>query len=84
MDKVGDRRPAVEENRSSEEDVRSQSMVAAVSCPAAATARLTLPGVMDSEGRVDESRLRLYIFKNGIYLFFNIIFVMICNIKLFI
>ncbi|XP_008321771.1 TBC1 domain family member 15 isoform X2 [Cynoglossus semilaevis] len=65
MDKVGDRRPAVEENRSSEEDVRSQSMVAAVSCPAAATARLTLPGVMDSEGRVDESRLRLYIFKNG-------------------
>lgn len=67
-------------------------MVAAVSCPAAATARLTLPGVMDSEGRVDESRLRLYIFKNGIYLFFYlsiyqffyIIFVMICNIKLFI
>uniref|UniRef100_A0A3P8V2B9 Si:dkey-238d18.4 n=1 Tax=Cynoglossus semilaevis TaxID=244447 RepID=A0A3P8V2B9_CYNSE len=36
------------------------------SCPAAATARLTLPGVMDSEGRVDESRLRLYIFKNGV------------------
>ncbi|KAM9723408.1 TBC1 domain family member 15 [Menidia menidia] len=39
--------------------------VAAVSCPALAGARLTLPGVMDAEGRVDESRLRMHIFKNG-------------------
>lgn len=30
------------------------------------TARLALPGVMDAEGRVDESRLRMHIFKNGI------------------
>lgn len=29
-------------------------------------ARLALPGVMDAEGRVDESRLRMHIFKNGI------------------
>lgn len=28
-------------------------------------ARLALPGVMDAEGRVDESRLRMHIFKNG-------------------
>lgn len=27
--------------------------------------RLCLPGIMDSEGRVDGSRLRTYIFKNG-------------------
>ncbi|KAK2844407.1 hypothetical protein Q5P01_011066 [Channa striata] len=39
--------------------------VAAVSCPALSAARLTLPGVMDAEGRVDESRLRMHIFKNG-------------------
>ncbi|KAM8869381.1 TBC1 domain family member 15 [Spinachia spinachia] len=39
--------------------------VAAVSSPALAVARLTLPGVMDAEGRVDESRLRMHIFKNG-------------------
>ncbi|XP_069552351.1 TBC1 domain family member 15 isoform X1 [Brachyistius frenatus] len=45
--------------------VRSQRRVAAVSCPALSAARLTLPGVMDAEGRVDESRLRMHIFKNG-------------------
>ncbi|XP_029958667.1 TBC1 domain family member 15 [Salarias fasciatus] len=39
--------------------------VAAVSAPALSGARLTLPGVMDAEGRVDESRLRMHIFKNG-------------------
>ncbi|XP_031154745.1 TBC1 domain family member 15 [Sander lucioperca] len=46
-------------------DVRFQKRVAAVSCPALSAARLTLPGVMDAEGRVDESRLRMHIFKNG-------------------
>lgn len=39
--------------------------VAAPSCPALATARISLPGVMDAEGRVDESRLRMHVFKNG-------------------
>lgn len=42
-----------------------QRRVAAVSSPALPGARLTLPGVMDAEGRVDESRLRMHIFKNG-------------------
>ncbi|XP_056901539.1 TBC1 domain family member 15 [Takifugu flavidus] len=46
-------------------DVRFQSRVAAVSVPAVSGTRLTLPGVMDDEGRVDESRLRMHIFKNG-------------------
>ncbi|XP_061572560.1 TBC1 domain family member 15 isoform X2 [Cololabis saira] len=39
--------------------------VAALSAPALSAARLTLPGVMDAEGRVDETRLRMHIFKNG-------------------
>lgn len=43
----------------------SPAAVAAVASPAAAAARLSLPGVMDAEGRVDESRLRMHIFKNG-------------------
>ncbi|KAJ0000280.1 hypothetical protein NQD34_012122 [Periophthalmus magnuspinnatus] len=38
--------------------------VAALSCPTVATARITLPGVMDAEGRVDESRLRRHVFRN--------------------
>ncbi|XP_042279407.1 TBC1 domain family member 15 [Thunnus albacares] len=42
-----------------------QRRVAMVSSPALSAARLTLPGVMDAEGRVDESRLRMHIFKNG-------------------
>uniref|UniRef100_A0A3B4Y7V7 Si:dkey-238d18.4 n=1 Tax=Seriola lalandi dorsalis TaxID=1841481 RepID=A0A3B4Y7V7_SERLL len=37
-----------------------------VSSPVLSGARLTLPGIMDAEGRVDESRLRLHIFKNGV------------------
>ncbi|XP_077063944.1 uncharacterized protein LOC143715926 isoform X1 [Siphateles boraxobius] len=39
--------------------------VAPVTSPASACARISLPGVMDAEGRVDESRLRMHIFKNG-------------------
>ncbi|XP_028325986.1 TBC1 domain family member 15 [Gouania willdenowi] len=39
--------------------------MAAVSRPALSASRLTLPGIMDTEGRVDESRLRMHIFKNG-------------------
>lgn len=39
--------------------------VAPVISPASTCARITLPGVMDAEGRVDESRLRTHIFKNG-------------------
>ncbi|XP_026041582.1 GTPase-activating protein GYP7 isoform X1 [Astatotilapia calliptera] len=46
-------------------DGGSQRTVAAISSPALAVARLTLPRVMDAEGRVDESRLRMHIFKNG-------------------
>lgn len=46
-------------------DVAIQRRVAAVSFPAVPGTRLTLPGVMDDEGRVDESRLRMHIFKNG-------------------
>ncbi|XP_066540535.1 TBC1 domain family member 15 [Hoplias malabaricus] len=45
----------------------SVSGVAPVSCSCASClcSRIPLPGVMDTEGRVDESRLRMYIFKNG-------------------
>ncbi len=39
--------------------------VAPVTSPESAFARISLPGVMDAEGRVDESRLRTHIFKNG-------------------
>lgn len=46
-------------------DVCLRRRVAALSSPALPGARLTLPGVMDAEGRVDESRLRMHIFKNG-------------------
>ncbi|XP_034553484.1 TBC1 domain family member 15-like [Notolabrus celidotus] len=45
--------------------VRLRRQVAAVISPVLSDVRLTLPGVMDAEGRVDESRLRLHIFKNG-------------------
>ncbi|MEQ2209247.1 hypothetical protein XENOCAPTIV_027268 [Xenoophorus captivus] len=46
-------------------EVRPRRRVAAVSTPALSASRLTLPGVMDAEGRVDESRLRMHIFKNS-------------------
>ncbi|XP_052350652.1 uncharacterized protein LOC127905961 [Oncorhynchus keta] len=36
-----------------------------VNAPAPSTTPLVLPGVMDVEGRVDESTLRMHIFKNG-------------------
>lgn len=39
--------------------------VAPLISPESTCPRISLPGVMDSEGRVDESRLRTYIFKNG-------------------
>ncbi|KAK1786337.1 hypothetical protein P4O66_018040 [Electrophorus voltai] len=41
------------------------SRVAPVKSPATSSQHVKLPGVMDDEGRVDESRLRMYIFKNG-------------------
>ncbi|XP_038129462.1 TBC1 domain family member 15 isoform X1 [Cyprinodon tularosa] len=44
---------------------RCRRRVAAVSAPALSACRLTLAGVMDAEGRVDESRLRGHIFRNG-------------------
>ncbi|CAB1416817.1 unnamed protein product [Pleuronectes platessa] len=73
MDSLSDgspRQEAVEQERSQssdsrQPDVRSRRRVAAVSSPALSAARLTLPGIMDAEGRVDESRLRMHIFKNG-------------------
>ncbi|XP_032414414.1 TBC1 domain family member 15 [Xiphophorus hellerii] len=46
-------------------EIPPRRRVAAVSAPALSASRLTLPGVMDAEGRVDESRLRMHIFKNG-------------------
>ncbi|CAB1334066.1 unnamed protein product [Coregonus sp. 'balchen'] len=42
-----------------------QLKVPSVNAPAPSTTPLGLPGVMDAEGRVDESRLRMHIFKNG-------------------
>lgn len=42
-----------------------QRTVASVTTSARSTTTLRLPGVMDAEGRVDESRLRMHIFKNG-------------------
>lgn len=42
-----------------------QRTVASVTTSALSTTPLRLPGVMDAEGRVDESRLRMHIFKNG-------------------
>lgn len=69
MDDNGSPRQTAGEESSSPDshrtDVRFQQRVAAVSSPALPGARLTLPGVMDAEGRVDESRLRMHIFKNG-------------------
>ncbi|KAM9469135.1 TBC1 domain family member 15 [Clarias gariepinus] len=41
------------------------SRVAPVTSPTSASQRVNLPGVMDAEGRVDESRLRVYIFTHG-------------------
>lgn len=49
----------------SAETAAEDQTVAPVSVSALATARLFLPGVMDAEGRVDESRLRTHVFKNG-------------------
>ncbi|XP_056142328.1 TBC1 domain family member 15 [Lampris incognitus] len=46
-------------------DIGGQLRLAAVTSAAPSTTPLSLPGVMDSEGRVDESRLRMHIFKNG-------------------
>ena len=42
----------------------------AVNPPAPSASPLSLPGVMDAEGRVDESRLRRHILKNGESFFF--------------
>ncbi|XP_034029460.1 TBC1 domain family member 15 [Thalassophryne amazonica] len=42
-----------------------RTRLAAINSPGLSSERLTLPGVMDAEGRVDESRLRTHIFKNG-------------------
>lgn len=39
--------------------------VASVISAESSSARISLPGVMDTEGRVDESRLRMHVFKNG-------------------
>ncbi|KAM6935338.1 TBC1 domain family member 15 isoform 2-T2 [Lycodopsis pacificus] len=65
----GSPRPTAGDETSSPDSHHSgasfQRKVAAVSSPAQSVARLTLPGVMDAEGRVDESRLRMHIFKNG-------------------
>lgn len=48
------------------DDCRRSAVVDTEWCPPGMpTARLALPGVMDAEGRVDESRLRMHIFKNG-------------------
>lgn len=46
-------------------DVAVLRTVGSVTTPAPTTTPLRLPGVMDAEGRVDESRLRMHIFKNG-------------------
>ncbi|XP_060800237.1 TBC1 domain family member 25 isoform X2 [Neoarius graeffei] len=46
-------------------DISHVSRVAPVTSPISALQRVNLPGVMDAEGRVDESRLRIHIFKNG-------------------
>lgn len=51
--------------------VRSRRRLAGVSSPAQAAARLTLSGVMDTEGRVDESRLRMHILQNGMDLWLS-------------
>ncbi|KAL6471525.1 hypothetical protein MHYP_G00201750 [Metynnis hypsauchen] len=63
----GSNGPAREGKRANgalERQVR-ESRVAPVSCGAWPCANIQLPGVMDCEGRVDESRLRMYIFKHG-------------------
>ncbi|KAM6994784.1 TBC1 domain family member 15 [Tautogolabrus adspersus] len=71
MEELRNWRPlqTVGEGKSSPDSQQShvgfQRQVAAVNTPALSAARLTLPGVMDAEGRVDESRLRMHIFKNG-------------------
>lgn len=63
-------------------DVRFQTGVPPASSPALPAARLTLPGVMDAEGRVDESRLRMHIFKNGRSAYLSLAyFVIACKFK---
>lgn len=61
----GKERSSADSHPSAAADFGLQRSLAAVSSPALSTATLRLPGVMDAEGRVDESRLRMYIFKNG-------------------
>ncbi|XP_072572523.1 TBC1 domain family member 15 isoform X1 [Paramormyrops kingsleyae] len=57
--------------RKNESESEISTRVPGVSCrssvcaPSSCNVRLCLPGIMDSEGRVDGSRLRTYIFKNG-------------------
>ncbi|XP_010883323.2 TBC1 domain family member 15 isoform X3 [Esox lucius] len=47
------------------EEFGDHRKVASFYSPAPCMTPLGLPGVMDAEGRVDESRLRMHIFKNG-------------------
>ncbi|TSN03404.1 Myelin-associated glycoprotein [Bagarius yarrelli] len=49
----------------SDSQISRVSRVAPMTSPTSASRRVNLPGVMDAEGRVDESRLRMYIIKNG-------------------
>ncbi|XP_029359522.1 TBC1 domain family member 15 [Echeneis naucrates] len=68
MEEPSTGRPAGEETSLADSRapiVGPERRVAPVSSPALTAARLTLPGIMDAQGRVDESRLRMHIFKNG-------------------
>ncbi|XP_026149960.1 TBC1 domain family member 15 [Mastacembelus armatus] len=65
MEDLRTRQTPGEETSSSDTLQPNVRGTAAVSSPALCAARLPLPGVMDDEGRVDESRLRMHIFKNG-------------------
>lgn len=52
-------------NRIHGDSTEGKSRVAPVTSRGSPTERIGVPGVMDTEGRVDESRLRLHIFQNG-------------------
>lgn len=59
----------------SDSEMPHVSRVAPVTSPTSATQRVNLPGVMDADGRVDETRLRMHIFTHGI----NFTPVMMCQ-----
>lgn len=56
---------ALSMNDAGRNPARRQRRCASVTSPVPSLQSIRLPGIMDPDGRVDDSRLRKYIFKNG-------------------